>query len=146
MLHQVCFLMCDFCHYIHVYVFYWEYCNWSTILFSKNVQYLFLSSLAATQSEDEIRTSSPIQQDTLSVCQIQLEEDQCSPSKPQAKESHTNGEDSLISEVIIISCTFFISLKLISCHHFPSWFKPHDLASSLFWFIMVRCISIYRVI
>ncbi|XP_058654012.1 histone-lysine N-methyltransferase NSD3 isoform X4 [Onychostoma macrolepis] len=54
---------------------------------------------AATQSEDEIRTSSPIQQDMPSVCQIQLEEDQCSPSKPQAKESHTNGEDSLISEV-----------------------------------------------
>uniref|UniRef100_A0A671RNX9 Histone-lysine N-methyltransferase, H3 lysine-36 specific n=1 Tax=Sinocyclocheilus anshuiensis TaxID=1608454 RepID=A0A671RNX9_9TELE len=55
--------------------------------------------VTAPQSEDEIRTSSPIQPDTPSVCQIQLEEDQCSPSKPQAKESHTNGEDSLISEV-----------------------------------------------
>ncbi|XP_042611326.1 histone-lysine N-methyltransferase, H3 lysine-36 specific-like isoform X1 [Cyprinus carpio] len=54
---------------------------------------------AAAQSEDEIRTSSPIQQDTLSVCQIQLEGEQCSPAKPQAKESDTNGEDSLISEV-----------------------------------------------
>uniref|UniRef100_A0A673KDR0 Histone-lysine N-methyltransferase, H3 lysine-36 specific n=1 Tax=Sinocyclocheilus rhinocerous TaxID=307959 RepID=A0A673KDR0_9TELE len=54
---------------------------------------------SAPQSEDEIRTSSPIQPDTPSVCQIQLEEDQCSPSKSQAKESHTNGEDSLISEV-----------------------------------------------
>uniref|UniRef100_A0A8C0YGR8 Histone-lysine N-methyltransferase, H3 lysine-36 specific n=2 Tax=Cyprinus carpio carpio TaxID=630221 RepID=A0A8C0YGR8_CYPCA len=49
---------------------------------------------SAPQSEDEIRTSSPIQPDTPSVCQIQLDEDQCSPSKPQA-----NGEDSLISEV-----------------------------------------------
>ncbi|XP_042611328.1 histone-lysine N-methyltransferase, H3 lysine-36 specific-like isoform X2 [Cyprinus carpio] len=54
---------------------------------------------SAAQSEDEIRTSSPIQQDTLSVCQIQLEGEQCSPAKPQAKESDTNGEDSLISEV-----------------------------------------------
>uniref|UniRef100_A0A8C1VFB4 Histone-lysine N-methyltransferase, H3 lysine-36 specific n=1 Tax=Cyprinus carpio TaxID=7962 RepID=A0A8C1VFB4_CYPCA len=54
---------------------------------------------ASAQSEDEIRTSSPIQQDTLSVCQIQLEGEQCSPAKPQAKESDTNGEDSLISEV-----------------------------------------------
>ncbi|XP_052430657.1 histone-lysine N-methyltransferase, H3 lysine-36 specific isoform X2 [Carassius gibelio] len=49
---------------------------------------------SAPQSEDEIRTSSPIQPDSPSVCQIQLEEDQCSPSKPQA-----NGEDSLLSEV-----------------------------------------------
>uniref|UniRef100_A0A673IMD0 Histone-lysine N-methyltransferase, H3 lysine-36 specific n=1 Tax=Sinocyclocheilus rhinocerous TaxID=307959 RepID=A0A673IMD0_9TELE len=54
---------------------------------------------ASAQSEDEIRTSSPIQQDTASVCQIQLEGEQSSPSKPQAKESHTNDEDSLTSEV-----------------------------------------------
>ncbi|XP_077103748.1 histone-lysine N-methyltransferase, H3 lysine-36 specific [Siphateles boraxobius] len=54
---------------------------------------------AAAQSEDEIRTSSPIQPDTPSVCQNQLEGEQCSPSKPQAKEPHTDGEDSLISEV-----------------------------------------------
>ncbi|ROL50219.1 Histone-lysine N-methyltransferase, H3 lysine-36 and H4 lysine-20 specific, partial [Anabarilius grahami] len=54
---------------------------------------------AAAQSEDETRTSSPIQQDTPSVCQNQLEGEQCSPSKPQAKEPHTDGEDSLISEV-----------------------------------------------
>ncbi|XP_050983616.1 histone-lysine N-methyltransferase NSD2 isoform X2 [Labeo rohita] len=54
---------------------------------------------AAAQSEDEIRTSSPIHQDTPSVCQIQLEGEQGSPSKPEAKESDANGEDSLISEV-----------------------------------------------
>ncbi|KAK7141092.1 hypothetical protein R3I93_015294 [Phoxinus phoxinus] len=54
---------------------------------------------AAAQSEDEIRTSSPIQLNTPSVCQNQLEGEQCSPSKPQAKEPHTDGEDSLISEV-----------------------------------------------
>ncbi|KAI2657018.1 Histone-lysine N-methyltransferase, H3 lysine-36 specific [Labeo rohita] len=53
---------------------------------------------AAAQSEDEIRTSSPIHQDTPSVCQIQLEGEQGSPSKPEAKESDANGEDSLISE------------------------------------------------
>ncbi|XP_048031723.1 histone-lysine N-methyltransferase, H3 lysine-36 specific isoform X2 [Megalobrama amblycephala] len=57
------------------------------------------SSPSAAQSEDETRTSSPIQQDTPSVCQNQLEGEQCSPSKPQAKEPHTDGEDSLISEV-----------------------------------------------
>ncbi|XP_067244996.1 histone-lysine N-methyltransferase, H3 lysine-36 specific isoform X1 [Chanodichthys erythropterus] len=54
---------------------------------------------AAAQIEEETRTSSPIQQDTPSVCQNQLEGEQCSPSKPQAKEPHTDGEDSLISEV-----------------------------------------------
>ncbi|XP_039505240.1 histone-lysine N-methyltransferase, H3 lysine-36 specific isoform X2 [Pimephales promelas] len=54
---------------------------------------------AAAQSEDEIRTLSPIQRDTPSVCQNQLEGEHCTPSKPQAKEPHTDGEDSLISEV-----------------------------------------------
>ncbi|XP_067244997.1 histone-lysine N-methyltransferase, H3 lysine-36 specific isoform X2 [Chanodichthys erythropterus] len=56
-------------------------------------------AVSAAQIEEETRTSSPIQQDTPSVCQNQLEGEQCSPSKPQAKEPHTDGEDSLISEV-----------------------------------------------
>lgn len=52
---------------------------------------------AVEQSERE--TSSPVQNDTPNVCQIQLDEEQVSPLKPQAKEPDMNGEDSLISEV-----------------------------------------------
>ncbi|XP_051505941.1 histone-lysine N-methyltransferase, H3 lysine-36 specific-like [Myxocyprinus asiaticus] len=52
------------------------------------------------QSEGETRTSCPVQHDTPSVCQAQLEEEEhSSPSKPLAKEPYTNGEESLNSEV-----------------------------------------------
>lgn len=83
-----------------------------------------LSSSAAAQSEDEIRTSSPIQQDTPSVCQNQLEGEQCSPSKPQTKEPHTDGEDSMISEVIIISCIFHQSKINVIIYSLSSRSKP----------------------
>ncbi|XP_051514095.1 histone-lysine N-methyltransferase NSD2-like isoform X1 [Myxocyprinus asiaticus] len=51
------------------------------------------------QNEGETRTSSPIQHDTPTVCETQLEVEQCSPSKHIAKEPLTNGEESLNSEV-----------------------------------------------
>ncbi|XP_056625113.1 histone-lysine N-methyltransferase, H3 lysine-36 specific [Triplophysa dalaica] len=72
---------------------------------------------ASPVSQSEAETPSPVQNDTPNVSQIQLDEEQFSPSKPQTKEPHTNGEDSLIAEVFGagLNDSAFSSRDSLSC-------------------------------